>query len=711
MEINEFIVACNTFKLFPRKYDTESWTHLLGELSGIGVDCTDLFKNIKAFPGSKEEINKIVKEHRNSIIETTLSRAIQFNMEADKFVTLSDEKKRKEFKAYMNYCEETFFPAYLVELNPTVTDFLRENFMFTYSNDGKRIVYVRNLDAQGTIWREVADSENAFMRLQGKMRKKLTTVLSTTHENITVSVIYKNDKGETEIKENIPYYTLYTYYEESIMKGVSGTPNNIEYFRTKLREYIENLKRKFEGKKSKNELAKGLQKIPEMLHSMDENMDQYGFLYREQIELPALTNDPNEPAFVYFDLNNIVEGPTPDFDGFMESVVPACRESLMAGIFGTFFAKCHLNQYLWMDGMGGDGKSSLFNAMAEYAGKNLSCSLGQTLNTEFGLENAVGKRMVILSDVKTGLSVKSQLIHNLTGHDIISINRKNKPIISARLDPILWIAANNPPDVNFANRNEARRCLYIKMQEPPIEIKRKFYFTDDKGNLILDASGKPINNGYDLKGNLIKEMPHILYKCREVFKRVCPPPYSVIKINAEQSALTLENCVDLDANEWSTYIEETFDFRNPTAKLKITEIQEAIRETRLNHGERSAISNYQKGDIIQLLVNGYKCSKKKVKGIRYLEGISIANTSVISWAKSANLQCTAAPTEMLQNLYDDYKQWCHECGAYAKSRDIWLNGLRNVFPNLITAVDNKNELINLEYCPVLNTFTPVSKVV
>ncbi|SHI34774.1 DUF5906 domain-containing protein [Fibrobacter sp. UWP2] len=710
MTVDEFIYLCDYAGLLPSKFDEQTWTQSIAKFVGIGVDCADLMSETAKFPGSKSDVNTTLKKYKEALRTSDSTDSLAVSIDANKFVAMSDDKKRKEFKAYLNFCEKTFFPAYIFDLNPRVRDFLAKNFMFTYANDGKRIVYMRNLDAPGTIWREAASSENAFLQLQGSMRKKLTGLLSTTNECSTVSVISIQD-GQPEVQDGIPYYKLYEYYEQSIMKGVSGTPANVDYFKTKLHEYIENLKRSFENKKSKSELSRGLQKIPEMLHNMDVAMDEYGFIYKEQIELPAFTNDPNEPAFMYFDLNNIVEGPTPDFDGFMESVVPACRESLMAGIFATFFAQSHLNQYIWIESRGGDGKSSLFNAMAEYAGKNLSCSLGQTLNTEFGLENAVGKRMVILSDVKTGLSVKSQLIHNLTGHDIISINRKNKPIISARLDPILWIAANNPPDVNFANRNEARRCLYIKMQEPPIEIKRKFYFTDDKGNLILDASGKPINNGYDLKGNLIKEMPHILYKCREVFKRVCPPPYSVIKQTTEQSALTLENCVDLDANEWSTYIEETFDFRNPTAKLKITEIQEAIRETRLNHGERSAISNYQKGDIIQLLVNGYKCSKKKVKGIRYLEGISIANTSVISWAKSANLQCTAAPTEMLQNLYDDYKQWCHECGAYAKSRDIWLNGLRNVFPNLITAVDNKNELINLEYCPAFNTFTPVSKVV
>jgi hypothetical protein len=248
--------------------------------------------------------------------------------------------------------------------------------------------------------------------------------------------------------------------------------------------------------------------------------------------------------------------------------------------------------------------------------------MGQTMNSDFCLENAMGKRMVILSDVKTGLSVKSQLIHNLTGHDPVSVNRKNKPIITVRLNPILWIAANEAPDVNFDNRNEARRCLYIKMCEPPVEIQKKFYFTDENGNFLLDNSGRKINNGYDLEGGLLKEMPHILFKCREVFERVCPAPYSVIKQNNVSLQLAEENCVDLDAATFSTYIEETFSFDMKDARMQQTEIFEALGETMKNHSDKNQLNQFAKRDIRRLLTVKYGCGRKKIGGIYYMEGIS-----------------------------------------------------------------------------------------
>jgi hypothetical protein len=263
----------------------------------------------------------------------------------------------------------------------------------------------------------------------------------------------------------------------------------------------------------------------------------------------------------------------------------------------------------------------------KFLGSRLCCSLGQTMNSEFGLENAVGKRMVILSDVKTGLSVKSQLIHNLTGHDPVSINRKNKPIITKELQPIVWIAANEAPDVNFDARNEARRCLYIKMQEPSVEVQKKFYFLNDDGSFVLDAEGRKINNGYDLTGGLLREMPAILYKCKQAFERVCPSPYSVIRPSAAAISLAEENCIDLDVDTWRTYIDETFDFSDKESQMLHTEIYEALEETKQMHSDHTKLTNFAKRDIRRLLSVVYKCGRAKINGTRYLTGLKRKNAS------------------------------------------------------------------------------------
>lgn len=620
MHKDDFILGCHLLGIYPKKYDQDGWRRVLGSLALMGIDAGEIEENIDSLPKSKKDIETAAGETKRRL-GTHNTYSIAIGIDADKYVKMSEDKKDKEWEAFIMKVETMDFPPYVLEIDPAVQAVIVENFRYMYSTDGQAIVYCRAHGEQGTVWEEAPDSEHVFYKLKGELRSKVINALVIRSLAKTVSVFINKD-NKPHVYEHIPYWKLHKKYMESTMQHVAGSAENVAIIKEKLEEYIETLKRCYDGKLTHCELARGMQEIPKLLMALDENIDSMTFFYQQKINFPMLTNDPNEPALAYFDLSTISEGPTPDFDGFMMAVEPACRNALMAAIFATFFAKCRLNQYIWIHGEGGDGKSSLLNAISSYAGDRLACSLGQTMNSDFGLEDAIGKRMVILSDVKTGLSVKSQLIHNLTGHDPVSVNRKNKPIITVRLNPIVWIAANEAPDVNFDNRNEARRCLYIKMCEPPVEIQKKFYFTDENGNFILDKEGRKQNNGYDLEGGLLKEMPHILYKCREAFEKVCPAPYSVIK--PEMSALQLaeDNCVDLEAATYSTYIVETFSFEAKNAQMLQTEIFEAILETMKNHGDRNNLNQFVKHDIRRLLTVKYGCKRKKINGIYYMTGIS-----------------------------------------------------------------------------------------
>lgn len=619
MTSDDLLLSCNILGIYPRKYDNEGWTKVMGTLSLLGADLVGI--DTSTLPKSKKDIDSIASDIKKRMGRAS-SAGTGGTLDADFLANQPDDRKIKIFDDFINRLEESIFPPYVEEVDPAIQEYIKQNFMYTYSNDGKVIVYSRLLDEPGNVWEEVPNSETPFEMCKGTLRKGLINTLVIRSRSKVVTV-YIDNKGKSEVYEHIAYWMLFKKYEEQIMARVTGRPENVELVREHLHMLIDIMKKGYNGTLQHRDLANGLQKIPDMLHELDAGINNNTFFYHPSISLPSLTNDPNESAMAYFDLSTITAGPTPDFDGFMSAIVPECRDSLMAAIFATFFAKSHLNQYIWIHGEGGDGKSSLLNAIAAYAGPHLACSLGQTMNSEFGLENAVGKRMVILSDVKTGLSVKSQLIHNLTGHDMISVNRKNKPIISVRLDPIVWIAANEAPDVNFDNRNEARRCLYIKMQEPPVEVKRKFYFTNPDGSFVVDNEGRPINNGYDLEGNLIKEMPHILHKCKEAFMRVCPAPYSVIKPNVDAIAIAEDNCLDIDASTFNTYIAETFDFTDKTALLKQTEIFEALSFTMKKHDDKGQMSNFIKRDVRRILTVKYGCKRKKVGGIYYMEGLSV----------------------------------------------------------------------------------------
>lgn len=610
---NEIAYSLNQLNLIPATWDIGGWAKL-AQKHHLPEDIINL-QDDGALPSSRKEFKEAVAAHEGDLRETVAARNVI--LDADKVLGSKDWSAL--YEAWILACEAHFFPAYVPTVSVPVKKFLLQNFRFKYAKDGSPIVYCRDPEREGTVWREVDDSTQPFSRLQGPQRLELEKRLVTASKAMNVDVYFKQD-GEIHYATDIPYYKLYIRYRNAILKTVTGNPENVAAVTKRFDNTVANLRRQHEGDLSSGEIQGGLNEVDEMLAAMDQKLHTYSFIYDNDFEPGLLTNDPSVDAFAYFDLNKLKDGPTPDFDGFLDAVVPECRESLMAAIFATVYAPSQLNQYIWLHGEGGDGKSSFLNALRKYLGSNLACSLGQALNSDFGLEDAVGKRMIILSDVKTGLSVKSQLIHNLTGHDAVSINRKNKPIITAVLEPIVWIAANESPDVNFDAENEARRCLYIKMRTPSEKTLKKFSVLNPDGSFRLDSKGRRINNGYNLTEGLLKEMPAILYKCQQVFFKVSPPPYSVIVQNNVQHSLAVEQCVDIDADAWAFYIEEAFDF-DPGSVLSLPEAMEAVQDARSLHGEKAALNNFQKRDIRRLLSTKYKCRTKTIDGYRKICGI------------------------------------------------------------------------------------------
>lgn len=610
---NEIAYSLNTLNLLPQTWDIGGWAklaqkhHLPEEIINLQDD--------GSLPASRKAFKEAAAAHEGALKETVAASSIY--LDADKVI--SDKNGPEIYESWILACEQHFFPAYVQTVSVPVKKFLLNNFRFKYAKDGSPIVYVRDRELEGTVWKEVEDSTQPFSKLQGPQRLELEKCLVSSSKAMNVDVYFKKD-GEVHYATDIPYYKLYIRYRNAILKTVKGSAENIAAITKQYDNTVADLKRQHEGDLSSGEIQGGLKKVDEMLTEMDQKLHSFSFLYHKDFEPKLLTNDPSVDAFAYFDLNTLKDGPTPDFDGFLDAVVPECRESLMAAIYATVYAPSQLNQYIWLHGEGGDGKSSFLNALRKYLGNNLACSLGQTLNSDFGLEDAVGKRMIILSDVKTGLSVKSQLIHNLTGHDAISINRKNKPIITTVLEPIVWIAANESPDVNFDAENESRRCLYIKMRTPSEKTLRKFSVLNEDGTFRLDSKGRRINNGYNLTEGLLNEMPAILYKCQQVFFKVSPPPYSVIVQNNMQHRLAVEQCVDIDADAWAFYIEEAFDF-NAESVMSLPEAMEAIQDVRSLHGEKSSLTPFNKRDIRRLLTTKYNCRVKTVKGCRKICGI------------------------------------------------------------------------------------------
>jgi hypothetical protein len=155
--------------------------------------------------------------------------------------------------------------------------------------------------------------------------------------------------------------------------------------------------------------------------------------------------------------------------------------------------------------------------------------------------------------------MKSELMHRILGDDPVSIEGKGVNAFTGKVEAKIMIASNITPEVNIAFPNEMSRILFLKMVEPPEEIMLDYCLADPKNpkKVLRRSDGTPVLVGSDLKEHLIKEMPHILYKCRESYKKLCPG-HRMIVVPSEVYDMQLDLLGDYRGNLYEELI-NTFE--------------------------------------------------------------------------------------------------------------------------------------------------------
>lgn len=449
---------------------------------------------------------------------------------------------------------ESQLPPHVDSLPTHIVNWLSENFMFTKSSDNRNICYFRNKDLPGKCWQEVGyisqnGSAHVFSCLHGAIRSEFVRKLIQYGEADYCDV-YTEDSVEIHKAKYKLWIPVVNKYVEACEQGDAK-----KFAFNLLNGMIETMKRKANGDLVTSELQNGLHDIDAKLEELDVFGQRMEPFWKDHIHLPSLTNDPEEDALHYYDLTDISEGPTPVFDMLLSGVVDCCRDTLMSMVWATFYAKSHMQKYVWLHGEGGDGKSVFVRTMMEILGSDIASALtAETIKSEFGLENVVGRRMLLIPDLKAGVSVKKAFIHNVTGGDPVSVNRKNKPVITTVLDPILWITANNAPDVDFTMTNEARRLAYVQFQQPPMDVLKKICKLDAEGNPIKDSHGHYIKS-YDMATGLKTEWKHVLWKCKQAYGRLNFND-TELSVSEEEQLLRESDCVDDQAKLWEKLIDK-----------------------------------------------------------------------------------------------------------------------------------------------------------
>jgi hypothetical protein len=328
------------------------------------------------------------------------------------------------------------------------------------------------------------------------------------------------------------------------------------------------------------------------------------------IEMPAtITNSPDQDAFTYVDLKSLVEGPTPAWDKWIQSVHPICREIFMAAVFAPMHEKCRHRKMVWMRSQGYDGKSTFFNALNRFSGGKLTKSFGKhEITSDFGMEGLIGARILLWGDSQHDNALSTNVVHNITGGDLVTINRKNEKAIQYRFNSMMFVASNSRPQIKTWARNETTRMLYIPFIEPKEEVLKEFALVGEDGKVKRHSDGTPMFKGSNLEEELLAEMPHILWKCKEQYKKYCPAPYRDLTVPPKVYDLMLEQLEHEDGNEFASFVAKNLAFA-PEFEVSVKDVHDKLKRN------IKGANRFTTGEFFRYLEQSYGVEKKK-KGAR-----------------------------------------------------------------------------------------------
>lgn len=251
----------------------------------------------------------------------------------------------------------------------------------------------------------------------------------------------------------------------------------------------------------------------------------------KRINFPSVySTDPNEPTMRYVDLKSLaIKGDCPNWDFYLKRFSPPQQRAFMAYIYSIFDSGNTGRQCLYICDNGFTGKSVLTSVIAQYIGERLVSSIQKnSLDNNFGLSKIWDKRLVVIDDNKNKNIIRSEKIHMLLGQGLADIEYKRRDAFTARLKSKLIICGNVFPSINPYATHELTRLILL---EPKLndEILAQISKVDEDGNVVKDSRGKPVLIGdSEFPKKLKKEFPHFLYKCKEIYKELCPTRSNII---------------------------------------------------------------------------------------------------------------------------------------------------------------------------------------
>lgn len=184
----------------------------------------------------------------------------------------------------------------------------------------------------------------------------------------------------------------------------------------------------------------------------------------------------DQPAHVKFAADRGIAQKKLDFNPLPLGNAPIWKEmmnrttnslALEAFIYSIFVPQSYRQQYLWIYGDGGNGKSTITDLLSKLLGASYVVSdTNSGHNSQFFTYSLDGKRLLVFPDTNSETFVQTGVFKQLTGEGLIRMEGKGRDAYSAPIDVKIIINSNNFPTLS-SKKADIRRIIFCEMAPLP----------------------------------------------------------------------------------------------------------------------------------------------------------------------------------------------------------------------------------------------------
>ncbi len=313
---------------------------------------------------------------------------------------------------------------------------------------------------------------------------------------------------------------------------------------------------------------------------------RYWKLYAQRLDSDILpVAQASEVGFTFHRLPwNFEDGDCPTWDEMFSRM--SDPDAVMAYLGSFFEPHSDRQNYCWIHGAGGNGKSALCRFLYRVFNGAYRSEMAPTKGDKFWISGLLNARVVVFPDCNNYKFPSSGMFKTITGDDPAKIELKGERSFTAPLVCKLLFMSNQRPDIS-GEHSDVRRAVFSE---------------------IGPITGPVIpTKAYDQL--LFDEGAYFLHKCVEKYRKLCPE-HGPIPVNAQELAdLISDNEEEL---EMLTY--RNFDIE-PTPSEPIDENKRwFVAPSRYQAMlDEMKLFGYRRRNYTEFLKRRFKVAKIRVK--------------------------------------------------------------------------------------------------